>query len=85
METINSALAKMGSLQLNDSSINDLSTRDNTGDKISHDSLERKIEISLKPRPDVAAFLTKLYNMVNDKGSNSLIKWCEDGMSFTGK
>ncbi|KAF8954637.1 stress-responsive transcription factor hsf1 [Entomortierella lignicola] len=41
-----------------------------------------------QPRPsstargNVAAFLTKLYNMVNDEGSNNLIKWSDDGQSF---
>ncbi|KAF9435694.1 stress-responsive transcription factor hsf1 [Entomortierella beljakovae] len=33
-------------------------------------------------RGNVAAFLTKLYNMVNDEASNSLIKWSDDGQSF---
>ncbi|KAF9345079.1 stress-responsive transcription factor hsf1 [Mortierella sp. AD094] len=41
-----------------------------------------------QPRPsstargNVAAFLTKLYNMVNDEASNNLIKWSDDGQSF---
>ncbi|KAG0034139.1 stress-responsive transcription factor hsf1 [Podila clonocystis] len=33
-------------------------------------------------RGTVAAFLTKLYNMVGDKASNNLIKWSDDGQSF---
>ncbi|KAF9425799.1 stress-responsive transcription factor hsf1 [Podila epigama] len=33
-------------------------------------------------RGSVAAFLTKLYNMVGDKASNNLIKWSDDGQSF---
>ncbi|KAF8925080.1 stress-responsive transcription factor hsf1 [Dissophora ornata] len=33
-------------------------------------------------RGNVAAFLTKLYNMVGDEGSNNLIKWSDDGHSF---
>lgn len=33
-------------------------------------------------RGNVAAFLTKLYNMVGDKASNNLIKWSDDGQSF---
>ncbi|KAK3828972.1 MAG: HSF-type DNA-binding-domain-containing protein [Benniella sp.] len=33
-------------------------------------------------RGNVAAFLTKLYNMVSDDGSNNLIKWSDDGQSF---
>ncbi|KAF9116807.1 stress-responsive transcription factor hsf1 [Mortierella sp. AM989] len=33
-------------------------------------------------RGNVAAFLTKLYNMVNDEASNNLIKWSDDGQSF---
>jgi heat shock transcription factor len=42
----------------------------------------RPIEISLKPQQNVAAFLNKLYNMVNDRNSNELIRWSEDGTSF---
>lgn len=41
-----------------------------------------KIEISLRPKPEIAAFLTKLYNMVNDNGSDELIKWSDDGNTF---
>ncbi|KAI8594611.1 HSF-type DNA-binding-domain-containing protein, partial [Dissophora ornata] len=33
-------------------------------------------------RGNVAAFLTKLYNMVNEPVSNNLIKWSDDGQSF---
>ncbi|KAG0344379.1 stress-responsive transcription factor hsf1 [Podila humilis] len=33
-------------------------------------------------RGNVAAFLTKLYNMVGDKASNNLIRWSDDGQSF---
>ncbi|KAF9927471.1 stress-responsive transcription factor hsf1 [Linnemannia zychae] len=33
-------------------------------------------------RGNVAAFLTKLYNMVGDDASNNLIKWSDDGQSF---
>ncbi|KAG0208532.1 stress-responsive transcription factor hsf1 [Mortierella sp. GBA30] len=33
-------------------------------------------------RGNVAAFLTKLYNMVGDTASNSLIKWSDNGQSF---
>ncbi|KAF9108234.1 stress-responsive transcription factor hsf1 [Mortierella sp. GBA35] len=33
-------------------------------------------------RGNVAAFLTKLYNMVGDEASNNLIKWSDDGQSF---
>ena len=41
------------------------------------------IEISLKPSPQIPAFLTKLYNMVSDSSSNSMIRWQEpDGKSF---
>lgn len=45
---------------------------------------DRMPEISLKPQPDVAAFLVKLYNMVNDRNSNDLIRWADDGCSFLG-
>jgi len=33
-------------------------------------------------RGNVAAFLTKLYKMVGDAGSNNLIKWSDNGQSF---
>ncbi|KAI8358192.1 HSF-type DNA-binding-domain-containing protein [Mortierella sp. GBAus27b] len=33
-------------------------------------------------RGNVAAFLTKSYNMVSEPGSNNLIKWSDDGQSF---
>ncbi|KAG0001244.1 stress-responsive transcription factor hsf1 [Modicella reniformis] len=33
-------------------------------------------------RGNVAAFLTKLYNMVNGANSSELIKWSDDGQSF---
>ncbi|KAF9204336.1 stress-responsive transcription factor hsf1 [Haplosporangium sp. Z 27] len=35
-------------------------------------------------RGNVAAFLSKLYNMVGDEGSNDLIRWSDDGQSFLG-
>ncbi|KAG0055653.1 stress-responsive transcription factor hsf1 [Gryganskiella cystojenkinii] len=37
---------------------------------------------SSNARGNVAAFLTKLYNMVGDEASNNLIKWSDDGHSF---
>lgn len=40
------------------------------------------IEISLKPQQNVPAFLNKLYNMVNDRHSNTMITWSDDGTSF---
>ncbi|KAF9438800.1 stress-responsive transcription factor hsf1 [Entomortierella beljakovae] len=33
-------------------------------------------------RGNVAAFLSKLYNMVGDNASNNLIRWSDDGQSF---
>ncbi|KAF9109573.1 stress-responsive transcription factor hsf1 [Mortierella sp. AM989] len=33
-------------------------------------------------RGNVAAFLSKLYNMVGDEASNNLIRWSNDGQSF---
>ncbi|KAG0262745.1 stress-responsive transcription factor hsf1 [Mortierella polycephala] len=45
-------------------------------------SLQQLPRPSSTPRGNVAAFLTKLYNMVTDEGSNNLIKWSDDGQSF---
>eukprot|EP00158_Paraphelidium_tribonemae_P003370 Partr_v1_DN26075_c0_g1_i1_m396 putative transcription factor len=44
--------------------------------------IEPEIEISLNPSHQIPAFLTKVYNMVSDSGSNDLVRWSENGQSF---
>ncbi|KAG0273437.1 stress-responsive transcription factor hsf1 [Linnemannia exigua] len=48
----------------------------------SSSSLQQLPRPSSTARGNVAAFLTKLYNMVGDEASNNLIKWSDDGHSF---
>ncbi|KAF9319373.1 stress-responsive transcription factor hsf1 [Podila horticola] len=45
-------------------------------------TLQQHPRPSSTARGNVAAFLTKLYNMVGDEGSNNLIRWSDDGHSF---
>ncbi|KAG0360285.1 stress-responsive transcription factor hsf1 [Gamsiella multidivaricata] len=45
-------------------------------------TMQKSPRPSSTARSNVAAFLTKLYNMVGDEASNNLIKWSEDGHSF---
>ncbi|CAO3571028.1 unnamed protein product [Mortierella alpina] len=52
------------------------------GGSSSSASLQQLPRPSSTARGNVAAFLTKLYNMVGDEASNNLIKWSEDGQSF---
>jgi hypothetical protein len=53
------------------------------------------IEVSLKPQQHLTAFLNKLYkyaytlvtlirSMVNDRSTNDLIRWTNDGLNFIG-
>ncbi|KAF8947493.1 stress-responsive transcription factor hsf1 [Haplosporangium gracile] len=48
----------------------------------SSSSMQQLPRPSSTARGNVAAFLTKLYNMVGDEASNNLIKWSDDGHSF---
>ncbi|KAF9952719.1 stress-responsive transcription factor hsf1 [Mortierella alpina] len=52
------------------------------GGSSSSASLQQLPRPSSTARGNVAAFLTKLYNMVGDEASNNLIKWSDDGQSF---
>ncbi|KAG0348217.1 stress-responsive transcription factor hsf1 [Podila humilis] len=45
-------------------------------------ALQQRPRPSSTARSNVAAFLTKLYNMVGDEGSNNYIRWSDDGHSF---
>ncbi|KAF9564467.1 stress-responsive transcription factor hsf1 [Mortierella alpina] len=53
-----------------------------SGGSSSSASLQQLPRPSSTARGNVAAFLTKLYNMVGDEASNNLIKWSDDGQSF---
>ncbi|KAG0305370.1 stress-responsive transcription factor hsf1 [Dissophora globulifera] len=53
-----------------------------SGAGVPSSSLQKQPRPSSTARANVAAFLTKLYNMVSDEGSNDLIKWSDDGHSF---
>ncbi|KAF9541680.1 stress-responsive transcription factor hsf1 [Mortierella hygrophila] len=53
-----------------------------TASASSSSSMQQLPRPSSTARGNVAAFLTKLYNMVGDEASNNLIKWSDDGHSF---
>ncbi|KAG0196796.1 stress-responsive transcription factor hsf1 [Mortierella sp. GBA30] len=57
-------------------------TNKSAGGTSSSTSLQQLPRPSSTARGNVAAFLTKLYNMVGDEASNNLIKWSDDGQSF---
>ncbi|KAF9980532.1 stress-responsive transcription factor hsf1 [Modicella reniformis] len=63
-------------------SVNGGSLPSNTGGSTSAPPMQKLPRPSSTARGNVAAFLTKLYNMVSDEGSNNLIKWSDDGQSF---
>ncbi|KAG0283278.1 stress-responsive transcription factor hsf1 [Linnemannia gamsii] len=54
----------------------------NNASASSSSSMQQLPRPSSTARGNVAAFLTKLYNMVGDEASNNLIKWSDDGHSF---